>query len=243
MENAEKMRERGSGRLRPWDRHRAQSEGRRSTRRYNGGASWNKGRQRQGYEGGYDRVLYNQATVFFFTNFPDGWTYEQMWRTFLKFRRVFAIYIPQRKNKEGSRFGFVRFLDVKDERSLGDRGPKPSYAEVVKGFGSRGDKWAANRGIKPAQPGITSNSGKTEQKWVEKRRELHWTRLEFNPKYEDWEWLEGCFVGIARSVGIVPILQERLYMEGLFSIKLRAMGGKLVLMDCDDKEELKELVE
>ncbi|GKU91338.1 hypothetical protein SLEP1_g5225 [Rubroshorea leprosula] len=32
-------------------------------------------------------------------------------------------------------------------------------------------------------------------------------------------------------------------MEGLFSIKLRAMGGKLVLMDYDDKEELKELVE
>ncbi|GKU89877.1 hypothetical protein SLEP1_g3954 [Rubroshorea leprosula] len=199
-----------------------------------------------------------------------------MWKTFLKFGRVFAIYSPQRKNKEGSRFGFVRFLDVKDERSLGRqldqiwignqklkihpphfntqitsvhpkhhtntaRNPKPSYAEVVKGIGSRGDNWTTNRDIKPVQHGITNNSGKTEQKWVEKRRELHWTGLEFNPRHEDWEWLEGCFVGTARSIKIVPILQERLYMEGLFSIKLQAMGGKLVLMDCDDKEELKEL--
>ncbi|GKV34386.1 hypothetical protein SLEP1_g42761 [Rubroshorea leprosula] len=201
----------------------------------------------------------------------DGWTYEQMWKTFLKFGRVFAIYSPQRKNKEGSTFGFVHFLDVKDERSLRKQldqtqigkqklkihphrfntkpkpvnpkhhtntvgSPKPSYVEVVKGIG-------ANRGIKPAQLGITSNNGKTKQKWVEKQRELHWTGLEFNPRHEDWEWFEGCFVGIARSVEIVPILQERLYMDGLFSIKLRAMGGKLVLMDCDDKEELKGLVE
>ncbi|GKV50537.1 hypothetical protein SLEP1_g57238 [Rubroshorea leprosula] len=278
MRERGRPKERGSGRRRSWDQHRAQSEGRRSTRRYNGAASWNRGRQRQGYEGGYDRALYNQATVFFFTNFPDGWTYEQMWRTFLKFGRVFAIYSPQRKNKEGSRFGFVRFLDVKDERSLGRQldqiwignqklkihpprfntqitlvhpkhhtntvgNPKQSYAEVVKGIGSRGDDWTADRGIKPVQHGFTKNSGKTKQKWVEKRRELHWTGLEFNPRHEDWEWLEGCFVGIARSVEIVPILQERLYMEGLFSIKLQAMGGKLVLMNCEDKEELKELVE
>ncbi|GKV03082.1 hypothetical protein SLEP1_g15450 [Rubroshorea leprosula] len=279
MRERGRPRERGSGRQRPWDQHRAQSGGRRSNRRNNGAISWYRDRQRQGYEGGYDRILYNQATVFFFTNFPDGWTYEQMWRTFLKFGRVYAIYSPQRKNKEGSRFGFVRFLDVKDARSLGrqlnqiwignhklkihpprfnteaktalERKPhtntagdsKPSYAEVVTGVRSRGEERMTNMGSKPAQPGITINSGKTTQKWVEKRRELHWTGLEFNPKHEDWEWLVGCYVGTARSVEIVPILQERLYMEGLFSIKLRAMGAKFVLMDCDDKEELKELVE
>ncbi|GKV27198.1 hypothetical protein SLEP1_g36396 [Rubroshorea leprosula] len=32
-------------------------------------------------------------------------------------------------------------------------------------------------------------------------------------------------------------------MEGMFSIKTRAMGGKLVLLDSEDKEELKEIIE
>ncbi|GKV47623.1 hypothetical protein SLEP1_g54507 [Rubroshorea leprosula] len=67
---------------------------------------------------GYDRRVYNQATVFFFTNFPDDWSYESMWRTFRKYGRVLDIYSPTPKSKSGSRFGFVRYLDVKNEVEL-----------------------------------------------------------------------------------------------------------------------------
>ncbi|GKU98550.1 hypothetical protein SLEP1_g11542 [Rubroshorea leprosula] len=76
-----------------------------------------------------------------------------------------------------------------------------------------------------------------------KNREEEWSGLEFTVKEEDFEWLKGCCVGLTRSVETVPILQERFYMEGYFSCRLRAMGGKMVLMDCEDKEELKDLMQ
>ncbi|GKV30137.1 hypothetical protein SLEP1_g38992 [Rubroshorea leprosula] len=229
---------------------------------------------------GFDWATYNQATVFYFSNFPEDWTYEQMWKTFLKFGRVYAIYSPRRKNRAGSRFGFVRFLDVKDVRKLeneldqiwiqdrklrvncprfkknpdtvadevnrrnvqmqrrGSIYPEAmrvkgrSYADVVTGHNGRNARMQmneTNRGVK--------------QIWKAKTSEQNWTGLEFNPKHENWKWLEGCYLGTARSVEIVPVIQERLYMEGLFVVRVRAMGGKLVLLDGEDKEELKELVE
>ncbi|GKV11964.1 hypothetical protein SLEP1_g23173 [Rubroshorea leprosula] len=216
---------------------------------------------------GFDWKIYNQATPFYFTNFPEDWSYEQMWRTFLKYGRVYAIYSPRRTNKEGKRFGFVRFLEVKnvnmlekqlDQIRIGDhklrvncprfseaekstRKPivqskiasekKRSYADVVRNQG--GD-------CKQQNP---SDNGQAKQIWKAKGNVTGWTGIDFNPAKEDWEWLEGTYVGTARSVEIVPIIQERFYMEGLFSVKLRAMGGKLVLLDGDDKDDLKDLME
>ncbi|GLT47664.1 hypothetical protein SLA2020_213400 [Shorea laevis] len=66
----------------------------------------------------YDRGVYKQATSYFFTNFPEDWSYAKMWRTFLTFGRVFDIYSPSRKSRNGSKFGFVRFLDVKNKKEL-----------------------------------------------------------------------------------------------------------------------------
>ncbi|GKV32059.1 hypothetical protein SLEP1_g40691 [Rubroshorea leprosula] len=107
-----------------------------------------------------------------------------------------------------------------------------SYADAVTGHNGRNARMQmneTNRGVK--------------QIWKAKTSEQNWTGLEFNPKHENWKWLEGCYVGTARSVEIVPVIQERLYMEGLFSVKVRAMGGRMVLLDGEDKEELKDLME
>ncbi|GKV02337.1 hypothetical protein SLEP1_g14790 [Rubroshorea leprosula] len=71
-------------------------------------------RQQRNVEWGYDKGLYKQAMAFFFTNFLDDWSYSEMWRTFGKFGRVYAIFSPQRRNRNGMRFGFVRFLDVQN---------------------------------------------------------------------------------------------------------------------------------
>ncbi|GKV16062.1 hypothetical protein SLEP1_g26767 [Rubroshorea leprosula] len=70
-----------------------------------------------------------------------------------------------------------------------------------------------------------------------------WVGIEYNAKPEDYAWLEGCFVGLVHSVEMVHNLQEKFYMEGYFSCQIRAMGGRMVLLDCEDKEELKDLVE
>ncbi|GKV50907.1 hypothetical protein SLEP1_g57586 [Rubroshorea leprosula] len=112
-------------------------------------------------EGAYDKGLYKQATPYFFSNFPDDWSYADMWRIFRKYGRVYDIYSPNRRSRNG----------------------------------------------------------------------------------KDYEWLKGCYVGTVHSVEMVRNLQEKFYMEGYFSCRIRAMGGKMVLLDCEEKEELKDLVE
>ncbi|GKV29208.1 hypothetical protein SLEP1_g38154 [Rubroshorea leprosula] len=89
----------------------------RSVERQNGIGTKGKS-QREFVPWGYDRSIYNQAVAYFFTNFPEDWSHAEMWGTFKKFGRVLAIYSPPRKDRSGKRFGFVRFLDVRNEWEL-----------------------------------------------------------------------------------------------------------------------------
>ncbi|GKV46811.1 hypothetical protein SLEP1_g53774 [Rubroshorea leprosula] len=216
--------------------------------------------------GMYNRGLYKQATPYFFTNFPEEWSYVEMWMTFRKFGRVLDIYSPSRRSKKGHRFGFVRFLDVKNikelERRLDQiwvgnfklwvnipqfRNKEPNreeehrkilraepkiqnktYAEVVKGqygIDVGGDveakqKDSGSRSLGRDNRGSSTRtnlrSRETTLVWKEKGQGEQWLGMDYNEKF---------------------------YMESYFSCRIRAMGGKLVLLDCDDKEELKDLVE
>ncbi|GKV04742.1 hypothetical protein SLEP1_g16855 [Rubroshorea leprosula] len=255
----------------------------------------------------YDEGLYNQATPYFFTNFPESWSYADMWRTFLHYGRVYDIYSPNRRSRNGTRFGFVRFLEVKDRKELErqldqiwvngmklwvnsprydveknrskekrissegtsqlqahkydeamegkisrERMPQKqnkSYAEVVK----------ENQRERLFEEDITQNQSIQERsnsrirfglhnreprkRWQEKGRREDWVGMEYNIKPEEYSWLNGCYVGTVHSVEMVRNLQEKFYMEGYFSCKIYAMGGRLVLLDCEDKEELKDMVE
>ncbi|GKV45492.1 hypothetical protein SLEP1_g52564 [Rubroshorea leprosula] len=197
---------------------------------------------------------------------------------------------PPRRSKNGSRFGFVRFMGVKDRKELerkldniwiGDcklwvnypryndiqqkgrenatmhvpelQVQNRSYAKVVKGHQtSRHGKGEAKRsreefGLDKEQ---VRNIARLEDQlmdkkkiWVEKGKKDSWAGFEYNTNKEESTWLEGCYVGTTHYVEMVRNLQEKFYMEGYFTCRVRAMGGRLVLMDCEDKEELKDLVE
>ncbi|GLT97296.1 hypothetical protein SLE2022_148690 [Rubroshorea leprosula] len=239
-------------------------------------------------EWGYDKGVYKQATAFFFTNFPEDWSYAKMWVTFAKYGRVLAIYSPQRRSKSGNRFGFVRFLDVKWVKELETQldqiwieGRKlwvnvakypeeksekverrrvsgiatvvqgKTYADAVKRQQvdkpreARGHEFVAraNADLEKHHSRRNPKQQESKQTWIEKSKETEWSGFEYNVKVEDYEWLQGCYVGTARSIEIVPTLQEKFYMEGYFTCRLRAMGGKLVLLECEDKEELRDLVQ
>ncbi|GKV40774.1 hypothetical protein SLEP1_g48377 [Rubroshorea leprosula] len=228
-----------------------------------------------------DRATYNQAVPFFFTNFPDDWTHDQMWRTFCKFGRLLEVYVPDRKDKYGRRFGFARFQDVKNTKALEEeldqikigglklhvnqprfarqsktvtantygnkvgftlKGPaeqlKVSYADALKG-GSR-----PSQGNNLAEGSRHPSTRMTnERMWVAKDQKHGWKGWSFNVDEKEYTWVEGSYVGTARAVELIPTLQEKFYMEGYFSLSLKPMGGKLVLMQCQDKEELQYLVE
>ncbi|GKV22646.1 hypothetical protein SLEP1_g32498 [Rubroshorea leprosula] len=209
-----------------------------------------------------------------------------MWRTFHHFGRVFDIYSPMRRSRNGSRFGFVRYLEVSDEKELERRlngirvgnsnlrvnMPKynfqknetaverretdqvqhrRSYADVVKGSKKNDGKakvetqskqswskqsWSKQNWSKP-------RGFKRNQYWKAKEENRNWAGLELKASKEDEEWLGSCMVGTVYSVEMVPFLQEKFYMEGYFTCKIRPMGGRLVLLEGGDKDELKDLVE
>ncbi|GKV05044.1 hypothetical protein SLEP1_g17093 [Rubroshorea leprosula] len=211
-----------------------------------------------------------------------------MWKTFGKYGRIFAIYSLERRSRNGGRFGFVRFLDVKNSKDLErqldqirvegrkiwvnlakyPKEEKPrqkhrvglntvtidkerTFADVVKG--KQGDNMGNTR-VEPKEriewnalgrDKSKMRNGREEQRqvWKIKNREEEWNSIEYNVQEGEYEWLQGCYVGTAHSVQIIPNLQEKFFMEGYFSCQLQAMGGKLVLMDCEDKEELKDLVQ
>jgi hypothetical protein len=63
---------------------------------------------------GYVRRLDREAISFFFTNFPEEVLGGDLWKMFARFGRVGEVYIPQKLNKWGCRFGFVKYMEVKD---------------------------------------------------------------------------------------------------------------------------------
>ncbi|GKV49720.1 hypothetical protein SLEP1_g56454 [Rubroshorea leprosula] len=238
---------------------------------------------------GSEGIEGSAATPYFFTNFPEEWSCADMWNTFRKYGRVYDIYSPNRKSRNGCRFGFVRFLNVKDKKELekhldqiwvgekklwvnspkyedeqkADRGrrncqtmepvvQRRSYAEVVRGqqYGNNEELRSKNSETQLEENGENKNRNRQEERkkdekkmWQEKGVGKRWAGLEYNVQQEDSAWLDHCYVGLAHSIEIVRNLQEKFYMEGYFSCRIRAMGGKMVLLDCGEKGELEDLVE
>ncbi|MCH82537.1 RNA recognition motif, partial [Trifolium medium] len=62
-----------------------------------------------------------QITTFFVTNFPDDVTTDDLWTTFAKYWKVGEVYIPAKRDKFDRRFGFARFVEVRDVQDLLDR--------------------------------------------------------------------------------------------------------------------------
>ncbi|GKV29211.1 hypothetical protein SLEP1_g38157 [Rubroshorea leprosula] len=246
--------------------------------------------------GGYDKRIYNQAVPFYFTNFPEEWSFEQMWHTFnrIGLGRVLEIDCPTKRDRLGRRFGFVRFLDVKNEAALERRlnevrigsqilqankprytkwdrqktlisnnrskawdwrqqslygnGRRPSYAEVVKAANSRMEERPNQERRKEGTEQRHGNNGASvygaqQREWKPKHQHQHWSGMELNVDLEEYAWLEKCFVGTVHSVNSISNLQEKFYMEGIFFTSIRPMGGRLVLLEAKEHEDLKELVD
>ncbi|GKV45950.1 hypothetical protein SLEP1_g52974 [Rubroshorea leprosula] len=67
---------------------------------------------------GYDKGILKQATSFFIANFPESWKIEDMWKEFKKYGRVIQIYVANKKDKWDRKFGFVRYLEIKNPREM-----------------------------------------------------------------------------------------------------------------------------
>ena len=91
---------------------RAELNGRADSRQLYGGNRLRQeiNHQRRNWRGETD------ITSFYFTRFPEDVTEMELWTQFRKWGDVKEIFIPKRRNKEGRRYGFVRFKGVSDKR-------------------------------------------------------------------------------------------------------------------------------
>ncbi|GKV12444.1 hypothetical protein SLEP1_g23583 [Rubroshorea leprosula] len=69
-------------------------------------------------KGGLSKGLLKQTTSFFIANFPEEWKQKDMWKEFKKYGRVIQIYIANKNDKWGRKFGFVRFLNIRNPREM-----------------------------------------------------------------------------------------------------------------------------
>ncbi|PWA84232.1 hypothetical protein CTI12_AA161030 [Artemisia annua] len=58
------------------------------------------------------------ATSFFVTNFPDYIDAKQLWQVCEKHGRIVDAFIPNKRSKAGKRFGFVRFIGIKNKEDF-----------------------------------------------------------------------------------------------------------------------------
>ncbi|KAK9063096.1 hypothetical protein SSX86_016966 [Deinandra increscens subsp. villosa] len=106
--------------------------------------------------------LQKVSTSVFITNFPPSSTSQDLWKVCDKWGHVSDVYISQRLSKSGRRFGFVRYVAVKDIKLLIDnlrttwigsfhmfadyvREPKSPPVAATKGDANKGKTAASNK--------------------------------------------------------------------------------------------------
>ncbi|PWA50328.1 serine/arginine-rich splicing factor 2 [Artemisia annua] len=72
----------------------------------------------------FERLSINKPTSFFFTRFPESWDSRTLWKIFEEYGKIVDVYIPDKRTKMGTRFGFARFVNISDvqafEKKLGE---------------------------------------------------------------------------------------------------------------------------
>ncbi|GKV23714.1 hypothetical protein SLEP1_g33413 [Rubroshorea leprosula] len=69
----------------------------------------------------YNKGLLKQCVSFHFYNFPEDWGAKQLFffiRRAVKKGRLWDIFIPSKRDRRGNRYGFARFLDVRDYQAM-----------------------------------------------------------------------------------------------------------------------------
>ncbi|GLT31636.1 hypothetical protein SLA2020_063590 [Shorea laevis] len=248
----------------------------------------------------FDQGLLKQCVSFHFVNFPEDWGAKQLFffmRKAVKAGRLWDIFIPSKRDKRGCRYGFARYLDVRNiqemKKELGNIwignqrvifNPAVDWLEDKRRLEAKAAEEARRKSSKRTittedkrievvprmtyaqcliqQKGNTNFSdirkkGPSLTKGKENPRgfstamakppitggPVYKKVIELKETNNEEEKLMKCAVGVVLSPFIIPNLSEIFFNEGFPSIKIIPMGGNLVLIDDEDPECIKELVD
>jgi hypothetical protein len=200
---------------------------------------------------GFVNRLNKETTSFFVTNFPEETHVMELWSLFAKHGRVGEVYVPQKRDKRGNRFGFVKFKEVKNLEALCERledvwlgsyklrvnlalfgrnkASQPQNGEAVKKGGAEKKSSVVpvnslERGHvdKPYKGALLGNTQVLGKSPL--------PSLEVDVVMEALDVLEGSYVGKMKIGVEVRALQTKLWLAGLNEVSAATMGGGLVLL-------------
>ncbi|GKB72964.1 nucleotide-binding alpha-beta plait domain-containing protein [Tanacetum coccineum] len=58
--------------------------------------------------------VHQVSTSIYVTNFPNHFSYRDLWRACDDYEKVIDVFIPNKRSKYGNRYGFVRFIKIGD---------------------------------------------------------------------------------------------------------------------------------
>lgn len=199
------------------------------------------------------RYLDNSTTPFFFTNIPDGASNTILWKVFAQFGFVAEVFIPNKLDKWGHRFGFVKFLEVKDEEALvvsledvwiwntklkvnrarfGREGKKEDDGMKKQSVG--GGEAGPSKGV---STGKTFKTALTMAPCLDSGKGATVPFLEISPSEGMLERLQRCYVGELVHEQEAEAVQMGLVMEGLTKVKATRMGAGSVLLEFEDQAD------
>ncbi|GJR68224.1 putative RNA-directed DNA polymerase, eukaryota, reverse transcriptase zinc-binding domain protein [Tanacetum coccineum] len=176
----------------------------------------------------YDRVMRDKATSYFFTNFPDSWDSSALWKMFNRYGKVIDIYVAFKRTKLGSKFGFVRFINIGDSESFEKRLKGIMIGETTIVINRATFMKVAGKSVP-----VNFNSNLPHQ-----QARFH---MEDFPLFleEDTHLrskLERCWVGKAKNFKVLQNAWNIVKNNGLNECNIKYMGGLTFLFEWPSRE-------
>lgn len=178
----------------------------------------------------------NDTMSYYFTNFPENWDANALWKMFLIWGKAVDVYVPLNRDKYGGRYGFVKFIRVVDAVELEKRlqqiwiglykvrvhrvrrkeqSNPPQMERDISRVKATGDISMAR-----SYADVVSGKGsKTRKVWrpknqmqsqkVEKAGD-RWYGIHHTVTDDEMTWLAKCYVGQLHNPDMVFDLQEKL---------------------------------
>lgn len=205
-------------------------------------------------------------TSFYFTHFPVEANEKLLWWHFKKWGDVREVYIAKRLNKEGRRYGFVRFKDVKDAKGLELRLDNifinehklyvnlPRFDRSARQEAPQANKLAGGKKTIEESCRDATNHGPPRRSYVDAvtmgvcqgHKRVDETR--YSPVYINLEvtgraWCEGTWTGKLKKMMEVDALEDRLAWELGYSVDSQFLGDDMVLLPGLSDEKARALIQ
>lgn len=202
----------------------------------------------------WERVNMNNLSTYFFTEFPNDFGAKEMYDVFQNYGQVYEVVIPYRSGKNGCKYGFARFIDVREPEILGIKldniiiGSQKIHAniprferkelveEVLQGM--RKDVRGARFMDKGQQSNYRQNGrsftdvtirrmqGLNNRKNVQRyiKKDVN-ANMEFNFEEQTMKnFVQNAYVGRVCNPGIAYCIPEEFRRQGYFTIKATPLG-------------------